>query len=274
MSIKYDIIKFADIGSALGGGSGYGAYGGCAIVILNPNSHPHPDSKSDCNPDHESDPETDQDHDITHTTNLTVTQKEIFSFWIPNNFWGSYDRGYWVCTIVILALTPTPILTLTQNLTLSVTMTTNLIKTPTITHTMNLTVILSFRKCDERNYFVRVLRWVWPREQDELWCDRGQFAIAVIWTEQLYNNLWYFLHHFHHYYLTLSSWARLSALEEGTGLDYNYNNYEHAAAAASTQNTDVLSYGTWTASVEGETTWTEKILPSIPHFSKGIHSSA
>ena len=27
-------IVFADIGSALGGGSGYGAYGGCAIVIL------------------------------------------------------------------------------------------------------------------------------------------------------------------------------------------------------------------------------------------------
>ena len=89
MKSQYESIKFADIGSALGGGSGYGAYGGCAIFIL--------------------------------------------------------------------ALTPTPILTLTQNLTLSVTMTTNLIKTPTITHTMNLTVILSFRKCDERNYFFRVL---------------------------------------------------------------------------------------------------------------------
>ena len=76
MLIKYDSIGFADIGSALGGGSGYGAYGGC--------------------------------------------------------------------TIVILALTPTPILTLTQTLTLTATLTMNqtlkLIKTLTITQSMNLTV--------------------------------------------------------------------------------------------------------------------------------------
>ena len=43
---------------------------------------------------------------------------------------------------------------------------------------------------------------------------------------------------------TVINMNRLSALEEGTGLDYNYNNYEHAAAAASTRNTDVVSYGT------------------------------
>ena len=39
--------------------------------------------------------------------------------------------------------------------------------------------------------------------------------------------------------------VRLSALEDGAGIDYSYNNYEHAAAA-SDHNSDVVSYGTWT----------------------------
>ena len=57
---------------------------------------------------------------------------------------------------------------------------------------------------------------------------------------------------------SLTSSSRLSALEEGSAVDYSYNNYEHAAAAASTRNTDVVSYGTWKQSAErGKTTWTE-----------------
>ena len=39
--------------------------------------------------------------------------------------------------------------------------------------------------------------------------------------------------------------VRLSALEDSAGVDYSYNNYEHAAAA-SDHNSDVVSYGTWT----------------------------
>ena len=34
MKCQYDSIGFADIGSALGGGSGYGAYGGFTTVTL------------------------------------------------------------------------------------------------------------------------------------------------------------------------------------------------------------------------------------------------
>ena len=45
--------------------------------------------------------------------------------------------------------------------------------------------------------------------------------------------------------LDIFSLVRLSALEDGAGIDYNYNNYEHAAAA-SDHNSDVVSYGTWT----------------------------
>ena len=43
--------------------------------------------------------------------------------------------------------------------------------------------------------------------------------------------------------LDIFSLVRLSALEDGAGIDYNYNNYEHAAAA-SDHNSDVVSYGT------------------------------
>ena len=71
----------------------------------------------------------------------------------------------------------------------------------------------------------------------------------------------------------LTSSFRLSALEEGSAVDYSYNNYEHAAAAASTRNTDVVSYGTWKQSAErGKTTWTEnsKYRHFLPHFLRGI----
>ena len=72
---------------------------------------------------------------------------------------------------------------------------------------------------------------------------------------------------------SLTSSSRLSALEEGSAVDYSYNNYEHAAAAASTRNTDVVSYGTWKQSAErGKTTWTEnsKYCHFLPHFLRGI----
>ena len=72
---------------------------------------------------------------------------------------------------------------------------------------------------------------------------------------------------------SLTSSFRLSALEEGSAVDYSYNNYEHAAAAASTRNTDVVSYGTWKQSAErGKTTWTEnsKYCHFLPHFLRGI----
>ena len=220
MLIKYDSIGFADIGSALGGGSGYGAYGGCAIVILAQTLAPSP----------------------------------WLLFWPWPKLWPWLQPWPWIRPWNWSRLWQSP---------------------------SQLTWLWPRKRYFLFEFlinFFRVVWWVRPREQDELWCDRGQFAIAVISTPTLQRpqrfaslslSISALLQS-----LTLSSWDRLSALEEGTGLDYNYNNYEHAAAAASTRNTDVVSYGTWTASVEGETTWTEKILPSIPHFSKGIHSSA
>ena len=53
---QYDWIGFADIGSALGGGSGYGAYGGCTTVSLTP-ILTLTKTDPECNPEHESDPD-------------------------------------------------------------------------------------------------------------------------------------------------------------------------------------------------------------------------
>ena len=95
----------------------------------------------------------------------------------------------------------------------------------------------------QRNNSSRVIWWVRPREQDELWCNCGQFAIAVRSTK-IYITFTIII-----LFDTVVNVTRLSALEEGTGVDYQYNNYEHAAAAASTRNTDVVSYGTWRSSL-------------------------
>ena len=69
-----------------------------------------------------------------------------------------------------------------------------------------------------------------------------------------------------------SAWhlIRLSALEDGAGIDYNYNNYEHAAAA-SDHNSDVVSYGTWTKKSNKTEQNSSQILPFLPHtHTKGI----
>ena len=56
MKCQCDSIGFADIGSALGGGSGYGAYGGCTTVSLTP-ILTLTKTDPECNPEHESDPD-------------------------------------------------------------------------------------------------------------------------------------------------------------------------------------------------------------------------
>ena len=112
------------------------------------------------------------------------------------------------------------------------------------------------------NFFAyRFLRRVRACEPGQLRRHRRQSAISVSWWTLTHlqgfisfclrpivesGKLW---HHSNHIFClsSQSAWhlIRLSALEDGAGIDYNYNNYEHAAAA-SDHNTDVVSYGTWT----------------------------